>query len=274
MRDKGEAEQIAFLKQASHDLSHARPTTANRYGQITNRCVDVAAQALAEGKDPIGAIVENTVESLNRRYSTMQIVGDRLAELIPHNGTILTQCFGETIIGTVMRAARKQNKDFRVFCAETRPYLQGARLTASCFAQMGFDTTVITDNMVAYAMEREHIDVFTSAADSIARDGHIANKIGTFQIAILAKYFGVPYYVTGIPDRDKKSRGDIVIEMRDPSQVLSYRGIPNTVPEVKAIYPSFDVVPPHLISGVVTDKGVYVPYLLDQYFDTEAKVFY
>ena len=274
VRGKTEAEQVAFLKQAAYDLSHARPTTANRYGQITNRCVDVAAQALAEGKDPISAIVENTVESLNRRYSTMQIVGDRLAELIPNNGTILTQCFGETIIGTVMRAARKQNKDFRVFCAETRPYLQGARLTSSCFAQMGFDTTVITDNMVAYAMEREHIDVFTSAADSIARDGHIANKIGTFQIAILAKYFGVPYYVTGIPDRDKKSRGDIVIEMRDPSQVLSYRGIPNTVPEVKAIYPSFDVVPPHLISGVVTDKGVYVPHVLDQYFDTEAKTFY
>ena len=274
VRDKAEAEQVAFLKQASYDLSHARPTTSNRYGQITNRCVDVAAQALAGGKDPISAIVENTVESLNRRYSTMQIVGDRLAELIPNNGTILTQCFGETIIGTVMRAARKQNKDFRVFCAETRPYLQGARLTSSCFAQMGFDTTVITDNMVAYAMEREHIDVFTSAADSIARDGHIANKIGTFQIAILAKYFGVPYYVTGIPDRDKKSKDDIVIEMRDPSQVLSYRGIPNTVPQVKAIYPSFDVVPPHLISGVVTDKGVYVPYVLDQYFDTEAKVFY
>ena len=235
---------------------------------------ELAGVALAADKAPIQAIGENTVASLTRRYSTMQIVGDRLAELIPNNGTILTQCFGETIIGTVMRAARKQNKDFRVFCAETRPYLQGARLTSSCFAQMGFDTTVITDNMVAYAMEREHIDVFTSAADSIARDGHIANKIGTFQIAILAKYFGVPYYVTGVPDRDKKTRDDIVIEMRDPSQVLSYRGIPNTVPEVKAIYPSFDVVPPHLISGVVTDKGVYVPYLLDQYFDTEAKVFY
>ena len=274
VRDKSESEQNAFLQQAAYDLAHARPTTANRYGQITYRCADLAAKALAEGKDPIEAIVESTVESLNRRYSTMQIVGDHLASLIPQGGTILTQCFGETIIGTVMRAARKQNKDFRVFCAETRPYLQGARLTSSCFAQMGFDTTVITDNMVAYSMEREHIDVFTSAADSIARDGHIANKIGTFQIAILAKYFGVPYYVTGIPDRDKKSKDDIVIEMRDPSQVLSYRGIPNTVPQVKAIYPSFDVVPPHLISGVVTDKGVYVPYVLDQYFDTEAKVFY
>jgi methylthioribose-1-phosphate isomerase len=211
---------------------------------------------------------------MNRRYSTMQIVGDHLASLIPQGGTLLTQCYGETIIGTVIRAARKQNKDFKVFCAETRPYLQGARLTSSCFAQMGFDTTVITDNMVAYSMEQGLIDVFTSAADSIAQSGHIANKIGTFQIALLAKHFGVPYYVTGIPDRDKLGRDDIVIEMRDPSQVLRYRDIPNTLPEVKAIYPSFDVVPPHLISGVVTDKGVYVPHTLSTYFDTEAKQFY
>ena len=274
VRGKSESEQNAFLQQAAYDLAHARPTTANRYGQITYRCAELAAKALAEGKDPIEAIVESTVESLNRRYSTMQIVGDQLAALIPQGGTILTQCFGETIIGTVMRAARKQNKDFKVFCAETRPYLQGARLTSSCFAQMGFDTTVITDNMVAYSMEREHIDVFTSAADSIARDGHIANKIGTFQIAILAKYFGIPYYVTGVPDKDKHTKDDIVIEMRDPSQVLSYRDIPNTVEGVKAIYPSFDVVPPHLISGVVTDKGVYVPYTLDHYFDSDVKVFY
>ncbi|WP_312615133.1 S-methyl-5-thioribose-1-phosphate isomerase [Oscillibacter sp.] len=273
-RDKGKAEQAAFLKQAAYDLAHARPTTANRYGIITNNCADVAAQALENGEDPIEKIVEATVESLNRRYSTMQIVGDHLADLIPSGGTILTQCFGETIIGTVIRAARKQNKTFRVFCAETRPYLQGARLTSSCFAQMGFDTTVITDNMAAYAMQQEGIDLFTSAADTIARDGHIANKIGTFQIAILAKHFGIPYFVTGIPDQDKMSKQDIVIEMRDPAQVLSYRGIPNTVPEVKAIYPSFDVVPPHLISGVVTDQGVYAPYVLNQYFDRQVKAFY
>ena len=125
VRDKGAAEQDAFLQQAAYDLAHARPTTANRYGQITYRCAEVAKEALAAGKDPVEAIVENTVESLNRRYSTMQIVGDHLAELIPQGGTILTQCFGETIIGTVIRAARRQNKDFKVFCAETRPYLQG-----------------------------------------------------------------------------------------------------------------------------------------------------
>ena len=274
VRDKGAREQEEFLRQAAYDLAHARPTTANRYGQITCRCADVAKETLAAGRDPVEAIVASTVESLNRRYSTMQVVGDYLANLIPNGGAILTQCFGETIIGTVIRAARRQNKTFRAYCAETRPYLQGARLTSSCFAQMGIDTTVLTDNMIAYAMEREGIDLFTSAADSIAWDGHIANKIGTFQIAILAKYFGVPYYVTGIPDREKRTKDDIVIEMRDPSQVLSYRDIPNTVEGVKAIYPSFDVVPPHLISGVVTDKGVYVPYLLDHYFDSDVKKFY
>ncbi len=274
VRGESKEKQTAFLKHAAYDLAHARPTTANRYGQITFRAADLAAAALEAGKDPIAAIVDSTVESLNRRYSTMQIVGDRLAELIPQGGSILTQCFGETIIGTVIRAARGQGKDFRVYCAETRPYLQGARLTSSCFAEMGFDTTVLTDNMIAYAMQNVGIDLFTSAADSIARDGHIANKIGTFQIAILAKTFGVPYYVTGIPDRDKHGRDDIVIEMRDPEQVLRYRGIPNCLPQVKAIYPSFDVVPPHLISGVVTDKGVYVPYLLDRYFDSEVKAFY
>ena len=274
VREKSCDKQKEFLNQAAYDLAHCRPTTANRYGKITYRCAEVGAQALDEGADPIQAIVENTVESLNRRYSTMQIVGDHLERLIPEGGAILTQCYGETIIGTVIRAAKRTGKNFRVFCAETRPYLQGARLTSSCFAEMGFDTTLLTDNMIAYAMQNEGISLFTSAADSIARDGHIANKVGTFQIAILAKYFGIPYYVTGIPDEDKMTRDDIVIEMRDPSQVLNYRGIQSTLPQVKAIYPSFDVVPPHLISGAVTDKGVYVPYLLNDYFGSDTKAFY
>jgi methylthioribose-1-phosphate isomerase len=274
VRGETKEKQLAFLRQAAYDLAHARPTTANRYGQITYRAAELAEKALDEGRDPIEAIVDSTVESLNRRYSTMQIVGDALCALIPAGGSILTQCFGETIIGTVIRAAKRQGKDFRVYCAETRPYLQGARLTSSCFAEMDFETTVLTDNMIAWAMQHEGIDLYTSAADTIARDGHIANKIGSFQIAILAKYFGVPYYVTGIPDRDKHTKDDIVIEMRDPEQVLRYRGIPNCLPQVKAVYPSFDVVPPHLISGVVTDKGVYVPYLLDRYIDSEVKAFY
>ena len=121
VRDKGAREQEEFLRQAAYDLAHARPTTANRYGQITCRCADVAKETLAAGRDPVEAIVASTVESLNRRYSTMQVVGDYLANLIPNGGAILTQCFGETIIGTVIRAARRQNKTFRAYGAETRP---------------------------------------------------------------------------------------------------------------------------------------------------------
>ena len=274
VKDKSEKEQLNFLKQAAFELSHARPTTANRYGKITDDCYAVAEKALQAGVKAYTAIFENTVDSLNRRYSTMQKVGNNLLELIPENGTILTQCFGETIIGTLSRAAKEKNKNIRVFCAETRPYLQGARLTASCFADMGFDTTVISDNMVAYAMEREGIDVFTSAADTITRDGHIANKVGSYQMAILAKYHSIPYYVSGIPDSDKHGKDDIVIEMRDPKQVLEYRGIKTTLPQVKAIYPSFDIVPPELITEVVTDKGSFKPEMLKSYFDSEVSKFY
>lgn len=273
-REMNFTQQAAFLKQAADDLAHARPTTANRYGAITSRCAAVGMQALEEGNNAAQAIFASTVEALNRRYTVMQLVGDALAELIPQNGTILTQCFGETIVGTVMRTALRQGKTFRVFCAETRPYLQGARLTAGCFAEMGFDTTVITDNMAAYVMEREGIDLFTSAADTIARDGHIANKIGTFQLAILSRHFGVPYFVTGIPDGDKAGAKDIVIELRDPAQVLSCGGIFHAAPNVKAIYPSFDVTPPDLISGIVTDRGVYAPDTLERYFDGPVRTFY
>ena len=253
-------------------LDSARPTAVN-LSWATARL----AKVIENGGDPMAEALAVQAEDIEmcRKISAygLSLLRDGDGLLTHCNaGELATSRYG-TGLGPIL-LGKEKGYNFKVFSDETRPLLQGARLTSGCFAQMGFDTTVITDNMVAYAMEREGIDLFTSAADTIARDGHIANKIGTFQIAILAKYFGIPYYVTGIPDQDKRSKDDIVIEMRDPQQVLSYRGIPNTVPEVKAIYPSFDVVPPHLISGVVTDKGVYVPYLLDHYFDSDVKKFY
>lgn len=274
IQDKNHVEQVRFLEKAAHTIGYARPTTANRMTQITNNCFEVGKQALAKNESAVDAIFQTTIDSLNRRYTIMDKVGRTLLKKIPKNGTILTQCFGETIVGTLLRAAKEEGNQLMVYCAETRPYLQGARLTSSCAADLGFETTVITDNMVAYVMENKGIDVFTSAADTIARDGHIANKIGTNQIAILAQHYGVPYFVTGIPDSDKFSRKDIIIEERDPKQVLEYRGIPNTLETVKGIYPSFDITPPIRISGVVTDKGVYSPYDLEEYFILEQTRFY
>ena len=273
-KDKSIKEQLEFLKKAAFEIAHARVTTANRYQIITEGCYEVAQIALQSGKDPIQAIVDRTIQSLNRRYATMETVATHLVNHIPDHGTVLTQCFGETIIGMMCRVAKQKGKQLTFYCAETRPFFQGARLTASVTSQMGFPTTVISDNMVAYAIKNKQIDVFTSAADTITRDGHIANKIGTYQIAILAKHFGIPYFVTGIPDENKYTKEEIVIEERDPQQVLCYRNIKNTLDGVCAIYPSFDITPPSLISGIVTDKGVFSPYDLNTYFESETKAFY
>lgn len=269
-----EDERLSFLANASFELANSRPTQAHRYAQITEACYGTAKEALLKGKDPIEAIIGLTVASIERRYARMKIVGNYLADLIPDGGSILTQCYAETVIGAVIVAMKEKGKTFRAYCAETRPYMQGARLTSSCFALSGIDTTVLTDNMIAYAMDKEFIDVFTSAADAISMDGTIANKIGTLQIALLAKHYGIPYYVTGMPDKGKPKGSDIVVEMRDSSQVLSYRGIRTAVDGVKAIYPAFDIVPPEFINGIVTDKGVFSPNTVADYYKTDTKSFY
>ena len=178
----------------------------------------------------------------------------------------MTQCFGETIVGMMLKECRERGKAIRLFCPETRPYFQGARLTATVCRDMGFDVTVITDNMPATVMQNENVDVFTSAADAISLDGYVVNKVGTFQIAIVAKYMGVPYYVTGAPDPGHPAIDTVTIEMRDPGFVLQAMGTRTAAQGVKGYYPSFDITPPHLVSGVVTDCGIYVPYDLPRYF--------
>lgn len=273
-RNESPEKQLDFLKKASICIGNARPTTANRMLQITDSCVSVASNAIKNKQLSDQAIFNHTIFSLNRRYATMNIVAKNLLELLPDPCNLLTQCFGETIIGMLLKEAAKQNKNIKFFCAETRPYFQGARLTASCCAEMGFETTLLTDNMILFAMENLGIDAYTSAADTITREGWIANKIGTKQIALLANLKGIPYFITGIPDATKISANDIVIEYRNPAQVLESRGIKNTLDNVKAIYPSFDITPPNLISSIVTDKGDFSPYSLKKYFDTEVKQFY
>ena len=119
-----------------------------------------------------------SVNANNRRYSKVNEIAKYLVPLIPAGGTVMTQCFGETIVGMMLKEAKLAGKDFRLFCPETRPYFQGARLTATVCRDMGFDVTVITDNMPAFVMEREHVDLFTCAADAICLDGYVVNKVG------------------------------------------------------------------------------------------------
>lgn len=266
---KGE-DLLNFLEDAAETISTARPTTSIRLKKVTRGSIEAAKKAMESGDDVVEALFQESINSLNRRYSAMNEVAKYLCDLIPDGGKVLTQCFAETIIGTMTRTLKEQGKDVKFYCTETRPYYQGARLTATCISQMGFDTTVITDNMVAYTMENIGIDLFTSASDTITLDGHVANKVGTHQIALVAREFKVPFYVTGMPDGEKKTKGDIVIELRDPSLVLG----DHTARGVKAIYPSFDITPPELITGFVTDKGIYKPSDLKKYLETDHKSYY
>ena len=265
-RGKAEQEQIRFLEDAAYTISHARPTTTKRMQLITASCVDVAREALASGKSDVSEVIkEHAIEQNNTRYARIGETGKYLASLFPEHGAVMTQCFAETILGTMLRETRRQGKDVRFFCPETRPYFQGSRLTASVIHDMGFDVTVITDNMPAFVMKNEGIDVFTSAADVICGDGHVVNKVGTYQIAIAAKYHGIPYYVSGAPDHGHQTVDTVKIEMRDPAFVLQAMGTPTANQNVRGYYPAFDITPPELVAGVVTDQGVFSPYSLSEY---------
>ena len=267
-RDRGEVEQREYLREAAYSISHARPTTVARMERITGGCLAAADAALRVGVPVDRAIVDHLIAANNLRYGKVAKMASYLVDTFPENGKIMTQCFGETIVGMMLREAKTRGKNLKIFCPETRPYFQGARLTATVCQEMGFDTTVITDNMPAWVMEREGIDVFTCAADAICLDGHVVNKIGTFQIAIAAKYMGIPFFVSGIPDESHPNRDAIHIESRNPDFVLQAMGVRTAAPGVKGYYPSFDITPPSLISGVVTDLGIYSPYDLPRYLQT------
>ncbi len=264
-RNKSEAEQRAYLAEAAALLTHARPTTAKRMARICEQMTEAAEAAWASGENVVEAIKARAIEANNSRYRKIERTATHLVDRFPDDGTILTQCFAETIVGMMLREARTRGKRLRIFCPETRPYFQGARLTATVCYEMGFDVTVITDNMPAFVMQNEHVDVFTSAADAICMDGHVVNKVGTFQIAIAARHLGVPYYVTGAPDLVHPSVSDVKIEFRDPALVLEAMGVRTARDGVKGYYPAFDITPPELITRVVTDRGVFDPKDLWRY---------
>lgn len=268
-RGKTEEELTDFLTEAAYDLSHARPTTSAKMVVITDGALKLAKECLNRGIRDLALVEElrnYAFHYIDNNYRKYESVGRYLADQIPKNGTILTQCFAETIIGTLLNECKKRGNEIKVICAETRPYFQGARLTASLACDMGFDTTVITDNMPAFIMKEKKVDVFTSAADVITMDGHVVNKVGTFQIAIAANYLGIPYFTTGTPNPAHPDIASVEIEYRDPKLVMDTMGTKITMEGVKAIYPAFDIVPPKLVNGIITDKGMFSPYDLKEYF--------
>jgi len=269
-RDKKEEDLIQYMEKAAYTLSHARPTTVEKMKRVVDGAMKVVREEVSKGNSGqklVDALFDYAFRYIDNNYSKYSIIGSYLADQIPQNGTVMTQCFAETVIGTMLRECRRRGNEIKVICPETRPYFQGARLTASVACDMGFDVTVISDNMPGYTMKTKKVDVFTSAADVITMDGYIVNKVGTFQIALAARYWGIPYFVTGIPNKAHPDIDSVVIEERDPELVMEAMGTKVTMEGVKGYYPAFDITPPKLCDGVITDKGIFSPYDLKRYYE-------
>lgn len=269
-KDKKEEDLIEYMEKAAYTLSHARPTTVEKMKRVVDGAMKVVRDEVSKGisgQDLVDALFDYAFHYIDNNYSKYSVIGSYLADQIPQNGTVMTQCFAETVIGTMLRECQKRGNEIKVICPETRPYFQGARLTASVACDMGFDVTVISDNMPGYTMKTKKVDVFTSAADVITMDGYIVNKVGTFQIALAARHWGIPYFVTGIPNKAHPGIDSVVIEERDPSLVMDAMGTKVTMEGVKGYYPAFDITPPKLCDGVITDKGIFSPFDLKRYYE-------
>lgn len=243
------------LREAARRLKATRPT-GYHLAALLDRLLDRVDRE--KEQDPPAVILRFLERALERQREVSRDTGRFGETLLDREDTILTHCFAGAGLLYMLRFAGEKGKRVRLLCTETRPYLQGARLTAWSARCLGVETTLITDNMAAFFMSRGEIRKVFTAADRIAMDGAVANKVGTLQLAILADYFGLPFYVLGYggPDRRTERGEDIPIEERDPAEVLSFQGIPITGPRVRARYPAFDITPPELVTAVVTASGI------------------
>lgn len=250
-------------------LSKTRPTAVNLFWAIEQ----VKESVLKSGTDDFDEAIKIALKEANHikkhDIEMCRKIGFYGAEYLHEGETWLTHCnagalatagFG-TALG-VFRAAKEQGKSFKVFIDETRPLLQGARLTAWEMVQEKIDATLICDDMAGALLGANKIDGIVVGADRITSSGFVANKIGTYALAVLAKYHGIPFYVAAPDstfDLSIAYGDDIKIEERDPEEVRHF-GCKQTAPsEIKVYNPAFDVTSPELITAIFTNKGVLKP---------------
>src|SRR5881628_3270007 len=252
-------------------MAATRPTAVNLFWAIDRMKRAFAAAAKAgESVDQIKDRLDREADAIHDEdVASCRAMGAFGAEVVPDNARILTHCNAGALAtagyGTalgVIRGAVEAGKHVAVFADETRPFLQGARLTAWELVRDGIQTTVITDGMSGALMRQGKVDLVVVGADRIAANGDTANKIGTYGVAVLAKHHGVPFYVAAPSSTFDLSLADgagIPIEQRDPREVTHGFGR-QTAPEGIAVYnPAFDVTPARLIAGIITEKGVIQP---------------
>ena len=252
------------LEQACDVIRAARPTAVN-LGWAVDRMMSVAMSFSSADNIPEALLAEakeihREDEEINRR------MGEFGRELMPDGGSVLTHCntgaLATSAFGTalgVIRAGWESGKRFEVFNTETRPWLQGARLTSWEFQKLGIPATLLADSAAGLLMRQGRIGCVITGADRVASNGDTANKIGTYMLAVLARENGIPFYIAAptstidlaLPDGD-----GIEIEQRAPEEVTSFGAIATAPEGVAAVNPAFDVTPHRYIRAIVTERGV------------------
>jgi methylthioribose-1-phosphate isomerase len=248
-------------------LAKTRPTAVDLFWAIDRmkrRFAELSADSSDLSKIRQG-LVEEAQQVHAEKKATDEAIGRFGSEFMPREGQVMTQCNAGALatggIGTalgVIRVAVEHGKNLHVLVPETRPYLQGARLTAWELHKGGIPLTLITDNMVGHFLKTGKVGAIVTGADRVAANGDTANKIGTYQIAVLAKENNVPFYIAApvstfdlsIPDGDH-----IPIEERSAAEVTHLQGV-RIAPDVHAAHPAFDVTPARYISAIFTERGV------------------
>ncbi|MDE1766223.1 MAG: S-methyl-5-thioribose-1-phosphate isomerase [Thaumarchaeota archaeon] len=268
LQSKGETKEnlIKDLEQAKKILFETRPTAINLAWGL-ERIMDVARS----GKD--ASEIRNNVIKEAKKMAEEDIeinmrMGKHGSQLFNDNDTIMTHCnagaLATVAYGTalgVIRATKESGKKIRVIATETRPVMQGSRLTAFELKHDGIDVSLIPDTAVGYSMANGLVSKVIVGADRILRTGHVYNKIGTYQVALMAKQHNIPFYVAApLSTFDMKSiPKEVVIEQRKASEVTGVAGKKTAPDDINVINPAFDMTPPELITGIITEAGVAKP---------------
>ena len=259
---------IQNLREVGDYLIESRPTAVN-LSYAVNRVYNVAMENKDKPREEILSLLEAEAKSIhNEDIEMCRAISENGLTLVKDGYTILTHCnagplatskYG-TGLGTFF-LAKEKGINLKAYCDETRPLLQGARLTVYELQNIGVDCTLICDNMAASLMKQGKIDACFVGCDRVALNGDAANKIGTLGVAVLAKHFGVPFYVfcpSSTVDKNCKTGDDIVIEERKPSEIFEmfYKN-PVARENTKCYNPAFDVTNHELITAIVTEKGIW-----------------
>jgi len=263
---KEKDELINYLENAKKILFETRPTAVNLSWGL-DKIMQVAKNA--ENVDEIRkSVVEAAKRMAEEDIKINMSIGKNGSELFDDNDTIMTHCnagaLATVAYGTalgVIRATKESGKNIKVIATETRPVQQGSRLTAFELKHDGIDVSLIPDTAVGYTMANGLVNGVIVGADRILQTGHVFNKIGTYQVATMAKQHNIPFYVAApLSTFDLTSRPeDVIIEQRKASEVTSIGGKKTAPDGIDVINPAFDMTPPELISGIITENGVAKP---------------